>query len=752
MKKTFKIIVSAVLCVCFILGVAPLTFAEEGTSAVLDNLYGDGMLFQQKKNAVITGKGKGGAEVSCELKDDGGKTVAKAKTVENKKGGFNLSFTAPAGGYKSYTIDFYEDGVLFRTLNDVVFGELWLASGQSNMQYSFVMSDTYAQNSERSPWLRFLHVETFATYNGNPDEFPIEAQQDFEKGSCRWLKGTDNINNISAVSVYFAQKLEKELQMPVGVIASNLGGSLLISWLSRETVESDPAFADYSKNFESLYLSTEEWNSSKVDWYRTMTANYNKKIAPLHNLKIAGMLWYQGESEILMDWEIGYYTRGLELLQSSYSELFGFEGEKMPFIATQVAPYAYGDSRLSLHNDEFISFQNADPSSRAVTTIYDVDLGYLKEMGGIHPAAKQPVGERMAACAEGLVYGKSDCYTAATVESTRIDGSDFYVTFKNTGDGLKIEGSRAVGFALCDDSGVYVQADAEIVNSNTVRIFSDEVENPVGAAYAFSENNHEANLYSTLNGGNFLPAAPFATEKDGGELYWEDPAWARCDSSDGFLLAGDSFSGIRNLWNAENAQITADEDNAYKGGCLNIVSDSAKKKFSVSPLYSYKDGSDTEYYEIGLRDWSKYKTVTVMVRNNGENDVQLDKMKIYTNSVTWFSSDVNESRGDSVLIPADGQWHKLTFDLERLYLFGNECGAVYSRRKLDNINGFELCFKDGKNHSSDISIDEFRFSADGSEGARGKFEKCVSLADDPWEFFCSLFSTLFSLIAGIFTK
>lgn len=752
MKNRFKIMLCIFLSLCFVFSAAPLSvWAAEEPKAVLNNIYGDGMLFQQKEEVVLKGTASSGAEIHCELKDSKRGVVTKAKTMANKKGGFAVSFTAPKGGYESYTITLYENGVEFRTLKDVVFGELWLASGQSNMQYNFAASETYAQNSERSEWLRFLYINVFATYNGNQNEFPDEPQQDFENGCCYWLKGTDNIDAISAVSFFFAQELQQKLDMPVGVLMPNLGGSLLVSWLSRQAVESDSAYADYVKK-QGLYLSSDEWDSSKVDWFSTMTANYNKKVAPLQSFNIAGMIWYQGESEVMMNWEGGYYKKGLELLQSSYGELFGFSG-KMPFIATQVAPFAYGDCKLSVHNNEFIEFAQGDPSSRAITTIYDINLGFTEDLGGIHPWAKQPVGERMAASAEGLVYGINDCFTAATVESTEISGSDFYVTLKNAGDGLIADGKTARGFSLADESGIFVQADAEIVGKNKIRIYSDEVKSPVSAAYAFAQNNTDANVYSTLGGEKFMPIAPFTTNTDDSVVYWEEPSWARCDSDRGWHIGGGSDTVFADLWCANRCAVSADENAQSEGnGCIVIAPEKSKKNFSVSPVLSFRDGAKKEYYDLTLRDWSNYSTLTVMVKNDGQKDMEVSRLKIYTNAVTWFAPEVNACGEEKAVIPADGQWHKLTFDLDRLYLNGNECGAIYSRRKLGEINGFELCFKKDKDDEGKISIDDFRFTADSTEGSRGKFEPCVDRADNPWKFFCSLFSTLFSFIAKIFTK
>lgn len=743
MKSTVKKLIMFILCGILLLTSTAIGFAQEG-EASLYNVYGDGMLLQQKKEAIFAGTAPGGAEVSCVLSDEGGNPVIKTKAYANRSGEFALSFTAPEGGYKSYTADFYLNGKLFRTLRDVVFGELWLTSGQSNMQYGFSQSDTYNQNSQRSEWLRFLYIEPYPTYNGVQDEFPLDPMKDIEAGNCRWVRGTDNIGAVSAVSFFFAQELQKKLDMPVGVLLPNLGGSMLASWLSRETADSDLDFAAYLKE-KGNYLSVEEWKSSDVDWVRTVTANYNKKIYPLRNFRVAGMLWYQGESEIMLGWEKGYYKKGLELLQSSFGELFGFEGA-MPFIATQVVPFAYGDNSISIQNNEFIEFQKADPASRAVSTIYDIDPGYYENAGSIHPKAKQPVGERMEKCAEGLVYGMSCCYTAAAVSSSRIDGSNVYVTFENAGDGLLIDGAKAIGFSLCGEDGVFVQANAESVGNNTLKIFSDEVKAPAAAAYAFAENNTRANVWSTVDGEKFMPIAPFCTDIQKNNFYWEEPQWADCDLSEAWQLTGDNFAGIHDLWSAENAEISVDASLPFEGiGSLRITAEGSG--FSVSPVFTYQDGKDTEYFDRMLTDWSKYSAVSVMVRNNSSESVELKNLKISTGKLIWFAPEVNDSGEPGTVIPADGEWHRLTFDLDRIYICGNECAGTYSRVKLDDITGFSLCFK---GEGADISVDDFRFTGDGSEGHGVEFEQCIGKADNVWEFICSLFTSFFSIFSKIF--
>ncbi len=746
MKKSFKKLLAVVLSAVILTGTASVSFAVENT-AKLGNVYGDGMLFQQKKEAIISGTASSGAEMSAELTDDRGEPVTKCKATANKKGGFTLSFIAPEGGYKAYKINFYENGVLFRTLNDVVFGELWLASGQSNMSYTLASSDTYEQNKNGSEWLRFLYINALPTYQGDENKYPVEPMSDFEDGNCRWIKGnSSNVGSVSAVSFFFAQKLEKELGMPVGVLTPNLGGSLLASWLSREAINSDPVFAAYLKE-KGNYLDS-EFKNEDVSAYATMTANYNKKLAPLRNFRISGMIWYQGESETMSDWKDGMYKRGLELLQSSYGDLFSYDG-KLPFIATQLVPFDYNKNSLALHNNEFLEFCSADRKSRSMTTIYDVSMGYIPEIQSIHPAAKQPVGERMAHCAAGLVYGKNSVYTAAYLDSYRIDGNSVYVKFASVGDGLRAKGGRLYGFSLCDESGIYVQADAEIVSEDTVRIYSAEVEKPVAAAYAFAENCSRSNLFSTYESELLMPVAGFTTDKANAKLYFEDPVWASCDFSEGWYTSMDVIAGFHNTWNGGNARISFDGDCFDGTSCMTVA---GEKNFYAAPTIGYKDGDKIIYFNRLLTDWSGYSSVSVMLRNNGEADVELSGLKLYINDTAWFVPEVNMLGEASTVIPADGKWYRVDFDLNSLYFFGNECGGAYSRAHLDDIKDIRLCFKDKSGKGANVSVDEFRFTPDGTDCPKIRFEASVKNADNPFEFICAVFVSIIGVIASIFIK
>ncbi|MCQ2472259.1 MAG: hypothetical protein MJ147_09520 [Clostridia bacterium] len=745
MRKFFKNFLSVVLCFSIIFGTAVTGFASDKKTkkAKLFNVYSDGMLFQQNKKAVIKGTGNGGEEITLILLDEYGNRK-KTSTYVDRNNQFEISFIAPSGGYKKYTITLYESGKKFKELSDIVFGEMWLAGGQSNMSYSFKLSSTYEQNNERSEWLRFLYIDKFPTYDGEKNKYPLEGMSDFEKGCCEWFKGTDDIGEVSAVSVYFAQRLQEQLQIPVGVLCPSLGGSALLTWLSREAAENDEEFLAYLKE-RGNYVSADQWGDSEIDAHGTITANYNKKIAPLRDFAIAGMIWYQGEEEIFKNWEIGKYTKGLEILQKSYGELFHFIDGRMPFIATQIAPYAYGGLMQNLHNNEFVEFQKADPETRSVITIYDVKSGSLPNYGPLHPANKQPVGERFAECALGLVYGKG-CTSAATVAGFRAEGDDYYVTFNNVGDGLEINGEKALGFSLSADGKIYVQAEAEIVNENTIKIHSDEVKNPASAAYAFSGNNTRDNVYSTQNGKKFLPLAPFTTDIENGKLYWEEPAWAECDNDKAFFLAAnDDFTGFHKTWKGKNATVKIDKNKPFSGkGDLKITSDKEKKSFYASPVMTYKDSESEKYFSSMMRNWSHYSAVTIMVKNDGKKSVKMDGLRLYTDSKNYFAPDVNDKESVSATIPADGKWHKLTFNLDTLYKNGKTDGAVYSRKELKSVTEIRFCFKDSKQAGAVIHMDEIHFTGNGEEG-KDKISREEIKRKKSKEFFDGISNSLFDI-------
>ena len=731
-----KKLISILLIISLAFSFAVFAQAEEDSSTKLYTIYADGMLFQRNEKATLAGTGKPGDKITAELYH-GKKLVTSGESTVGDDGQFTVSFMAPEGSYTQYLIMIKENDKYAQTLTNIVFGELWLASGQSNMMYPLVQSVTGVwkwQNQEKlSPWLRVLLVPGYPEYKGETALtcLPLEAQEDIT--DAKWVTGEDmDVYNVSAVAYFFAENLMKKLDMPVGILNSSLGGTSIASWLNRETCESDKEMTDYLSK-KGQYFTRDKWNEKKQNVYSDVTANYNQKIHPLRHFSITGMIWYQGESDI--GWTDEMYGRAFTLMQKSYSRLFGFENELMPIIYTQLAPYNYGnDTVLSQRNNYYSVMQQEFADSRAVISIHDLPLTYLEHAGLIHPQHKEEVGQRMYFAAEGLVYKARKTYTVSTVEEAVVRDSSIYVTFGNIGDGLKVKGDKITGFAICDKSGVYVQAEAEIVNPYTVRIYAENVKNPVSASYAYCPTSIRSNLYASEQGLYALPIGPFVTDASYMERTWIDQPWTDCDEKKTWFNELDPYAGFYNAWESENATLT------FNGDFMNVT---ASGEFNVSPVISYETDGKKKFFYDSQRDFSPYGTLTFSVRNNGEKDVIFDSFRIYRETFMWYSPEANGSHSSSVVIPADGEWHTVSLDLNALYLYADECGIISPNNMIKYIQEMKLCFvSEGE---ADIDLDCFRFTPE-EKNSSFFFDARLSDADNVREFISAMFSVVLGII------
>lgn len=412
MKNTSKITASILALLMILTLLIPVN--ADVNNAKLLNIYSDRMLFKQLSEAVISGYGNPGSKILLELYDPSGSLTDTSEAITGNDGNFVISFITPEGSFKEYRICIYEDGRLFDTLDNIVFGELWLASGQSNMQYPLAQSKTGSQmfNEQRklSYWLRVLLVPAYPEYKGSTSLVPSNEQEDIS--DAVWVNGENSaVYSMSAVAYFFAERLINEINMPVGILNSSLGGSSIISWLSREAIDNSKEIKDYL-NGRGEYIIEESWKEDSQSVYYDMTANYNQKIAPLKNFRLSGMIWYQGETDLMF--ENTKYPAHIDLLQKSYTDLFKYENGLLPFIFTQLAAINYSDDGvlLSKWNSDYTDIQKAEPDSRALVTIYDVPLTYIPETGLIHPERKEEVGQRMAFAATRMLHTKNNSFTA----------------------------------------------------------------------------------------------------------------------------------------------------------------------------------------------------------------------------------------------------------------------------------------------------------------------------------------------------
>lgn len=735
-KKIFSVILAIIL----LLSSVPFAYAQS-IAPELYTVFGDGMLLQQNKTTFISGKCAPGSVVSLALAD-GNDIIFESEAVTGADGEFSVPVDAPAGGFKEYKIVLGLNGTEFRTLNNVVFGELWLASGQSNMQYSLAQAkygaDMYANGEKLSRWLRVLAVPDIPEYKGSKGPAPAEPQREIP--GAQWYTGEDrNVYVVSAVAYFFAERLTQSIDMPVGIINIPLGGTTIATWLSREAIDSDPVVKNALVS-RGTYIDKNNWVDKNIYVYHDMTANYNLKMEGIKDFSIAGMIWYQGESDVMLRWTDEEYSAAFDLMQKTYSKLFRFEDELLPIVFTQLASYHYDEDNTILFNRNisFTQIQALQSDSRAVVAIHDVSPTYIPEAGAIHPECKKEVGERMAFAAKGLVYGGYSDYTAPSVKSTQIKDGSIYVTFNNVGDGLKAKGVTLKGFAVCGSDGICVGANAEIVSPDTVRIYNDNVANPVAVTYAYYTSNHNANLFATKGGEFTLPVSIFCTDKSVISHHWTDKPWADCDTATVWHIDVNPYANYYPTWTADNADVS------FADGGVNLKK-AGKGKFTANPVLMLED-KNRVFLDVDC-DYSDYGTMSFYVKNNSQNDVTLKGVRYYVNTVTWYAPAIDDTKSPQAIIPADGQWHKITLNLNRIYLNGNEGGIGYTNERLDDVRNIDFVFE--SKGDADITINNASFTPS-TEKVKEDFTPEFKNADNILEIISAIFVNIIGLFVGIF--
>ncbi len=747
MKKILAFFIVAIL---MIFGCSSALAIEE---PVLYSYYGDNMLFKQKDEAVLAGKAPSGTHITCTLLNTENEQVAYTETVSSD-GIFSLSFLAPEGSFESYRITLTANGTTFAELKNVVFGELWLAGGQSNMQLplssSKIGAQMKAENKKGSDALRFLDILHPGYYHGKQNLVPPLPLSDYER-PVKWYKGSDDkVYNLSGVGYFFAENLIEELNMPVGLLNANLSGSSIYSWLSREVIEKNSALlADCKK--EKRYYSLDNWDEAKVDHRKTMAANFNKTIAPLKNFRLSGMLWYQGEADVTLSY--GMYTRAFNALQDSYTDLFSYKDGSLPIVFSQLASHSYGNlTSLQNINMEFSHIQQQRPDSRALTSILDVPLDYLKATQAIHPIRKKEVGDKMAYAAKGLVYNLHDSYTAATVEKAEISGNCIYVTLRDVGDKLIADGNTLNGFSICGNDGVYLSAKAEIVSNNTVKVYSASVENPRSVAYACSQTNNHANLFASRNGEKLLAVSPFITNMNLNAHIWNNDYWTTCDFPQFWHChTTNGYSGYYDTWKADGAQISFINSELDTGNALCITS--ANNQFSIKPNFLFKENETDTYFQDVDLNWSDYGTLTFKIKVNSKNVIQFDGLKITVSDNLWFMPAIKNTHSTGCRIEADGNVHTVTLDLNRLYPYGNTYADTQSSKVLNKVLNTEFSFTDINNTGANIYFDDVSFKVeDQSVDSPDKPAFKLDLLERIKAFFISLRVKILLLFNMIFKK
>ncbi len=438
----------------------------------LPAIIGDHMVLQQNSTAKIWGWCDVGEKIT--LKTDWDTTNYTITGTPEANWSVAIKTPAAGGPYK-ITINGKNNIVI----DDVLIGEVWLCSGQSNMEMSASWglkqfdADVAAANNKN---IRFFHVpRTTAAYPQND----VVA---------KWVVcNPEDMRRFSLAGYFFGQKLNQELGVPVGLINSSWGGTPAEVWTPKETIEEDAVLKQAANELK------------KVPWGPiTAGYNYNAMIYPLINYPIAGALWYQGEANV---GAAKTYQALFSAMIQSWRKAWNKE---FPFYFVQIAPYeGYGaDNENSARLREAQSKTLALPNTGMVVTTDLVD-----NIKDIHPQMKREVGLRLANYALAQTYGKKDlAYKSPTYQNMKVEKNKIRLFFNDAENGLVTKGGAPTEFYIAGEDKVFLPATAKI-EGNTVLVWNKSIKNPVAVRFGYT-NAAMPNLFSKEG----LPVNNFRTD------------------------------------------------------------------------------------------------------------------------------------------------------------------------------------------------------------------------------------------------
>jgi sialate O-acetylesterase len=440
----------------------------------LHGLFSDNMVLQRDMHAPIWGTADPGEDVVVQIftKPDSKEPAVNLLTRADKDGKWQIVLAPmPAGGPYTVTVKSKNNQI---DLKNVLLGEVWIASGQSNMEWELSKTrdpkDVIA-NSKNAK-IRLFDVPKTPSQTPQRD---LGTAKGGGKGRTfgRWMESSpESVANFSAVGYYFGRKLEKDLNVPVAIINCSWGGVAAERYTAKSVLDNMPELKGGKGARSDLY---------------------NGMIVPLQPFAMRGVIWYQGESNA---GQAKQYFHLMNAMIKSWRD--DWKQGDFPFLTVQLAPYEKGNY-AEIRESQLMTSLKVKNTAMAVIT----DAG---DRNNIHPPDKLPVGERLALAAEAIAYKQKVEYTGPLYDSMKVEGDKVVLSFKNTPGGLVAKGGALTGFTIAGKDGKFVKGEATIVN-NTVHVRSPEVPQPAAVRYGWA-NYPVVNLYSK----DGLPASPFRTD------------------------------------------------------------------------------------------------------------------------------------------------------------------------------------------------------------------------------------------------
>ncbi len=449
----------------------------------LPALFSDNMILQQQTVVPVWGWGQKNSEYTIETSWN--KKSFRVKSDQQGKWKTRIE-TPETGGPFTMTVSNDNDQT---TLENIMIGEVWLCSGQSNMEMplkGFPGQPVAGGNEEivrsRNKNIRLITI---------PRDSKVTPKNDFDGG---WQEASpEYVSDFSATAWYFGSLLNDALDVPVGLIHVSYGGSNVEAWMSEEML----------KDFDSISVPQKKEDIGEPN--RTATALYNGMLSPVIGYGIKGTIWYQGESNYDRPFQ---YKHLFKKMVSEWRREWK-QGE-FPFYFAQIAPFEYSvftpDTMVEKYNSAYVR----EAQLQASKEIPNSGIAILTDVGerdNIHPAQKKKGGERLAYLALAKTYGlKGFEYESPEFNALEIKDNTVIVSFNNVPNGITSRGKKVTGFEIAGKNKVFHKAEAEVRRKSVV-LSSSEVKDPVAVRYLF-DDYVEAQLWST--GG--LPISSFRTD------------------------------------------------------------------------------------------------------------------------------------------------------------------------------------------------------------------------------------------------
>ncbi|MFT2010169.1 sialate O-acetylesterase [Pontibacter sp. 13R65] len=450
----------------------------------LPKVLGDNMVLQREKPLPIWGWASAGEQVTVTF-------AGQQKTTQaDAAGSWKVVFPAMQANDKPQVMTIAGSDTI--QLTNLLIGEVWLCSGQSNMEYTMKLHPKYAKPAKGidsaavdmtklHPGIRIFNVEK------------VLSKPDVTSTGWNECSG-EALEAFSAIGFYFAKDIQRELNVPIGIISSSWGGSRIEPWTSAEAYKTLPAF--------SAELQSEPFKVDEVEPGK----NYRSMIKPLAPFALRGVLWYQGESNCINHDGMRYADKMQALIEGWRKE---WGGDQLPFYSVLIAPYLYTKRKDRLpHTPETLpEFWEAQTQSLKIpNTAMAVVTDLVDDLGDIHPSYKWEIGRRMALIALANDYQKNVVSQGPVFKEMKVKKRQAILSFDHA-DGLKSRDGKTLSwFTIAGADGQFKPATAEIKGDKVV-VYAAGVKKPAFVRFAWNE----AAMPNLINKAG-LPAVPFRTD------------------------------------------------------------------------------------------------------------------------------------------------------------------------------------------------------------------------------------------------